>query len=100
MNDETTLVTRDPTIWEERAYALIRDEMKRRKMGFKQLSAKLTTLGVIESPAQVARKLTRKRFSAAFMLACLAALDVDAVVIGDKLNLVSRTAQTRASPPR
>lgn len=96
MNLETAVVTRDPTIWEERAYVLIRGEMRRRKISFKKLSARLVELGVRENPDQVARKLNRKRFSAAFMLACLTALGVDAVTMAFVLKLGTETQPRRA----
>jgi hypothetical protein len=74
-------------LWEERAYALLKDELRRRKISLKTLSVKLTALGLRQSQDQVTRKLNRKRFSAAFMLACLVALEVEAVRMRDVLKL-------------
>ncbi|MBO7752281.1 DUF6471 domain-containing protein [Burkholderia pseudomallei] len=62
--------------WEEEAKGLIEEEMDRCKIGYKQLSRMLEELGIEESPDQINRKVNRKRFSAAFLLACLHAMGV------------------------
>ncbi|MBB6317309.1 DUF6471 domain-containing protein [Paraburkholderia tropica] len=62
--------------WEEEAWGLIDEEMKRRNIRYKQLSRMLEELGINESPDQINRKVNRKRFSAAFLIACLCAMGV------------------------
>ena len=51
--------------------------MKQHKVGYKQLSRELEKFGIYESPGQLNRKVNRKKFSAAFLLACLEAIDPD-----------------------
>lgn len=65
--------------WEDRAKELLVDEMKRRGLSYKSLARRLEPYGIDETPDQINRKINRKRFSAAFMLACLAAMEVKTV---------------------
>jgi hypothetical protein len=65
--------------WEQTAAELIESEMIRRVITYKQLSRMLKRLGIEESPDQINRKVNRKRFSAAFLLACLSAMGVVSV---------------------
>jgi 3-mercaptopyruvate sulfurtransferase SseA len=53
--------------------------MMRRGIRYKQLSRMLEKLGIDESPDQINRKVTRKRFSAAFLVACLRAMGVETI---------------------
>lgn len=71
--------------WEDRAHELLRVEMKRRKMGYKELSRLLAPYGIEESPDQLNRKVNRKRFSAAFLFACLAAMEVTTIEMPEQL---------------
>jgi hypothetical protein len=65
--------------WEQTAKELIEIEMMRRGIRYKELSRMLQKVGIDESPDQINRKVTRKRFSAAFLVACLRAMDVDTI---------------------
>jgi hypothetical protein len=67
--------------WEEEAKGLIEEEMMRRDIRYKQLSRMLEKLGIYESPDQLNRKINRKRFSAAFLIACLRAMDVENIAL-------------------
>jgi Domain of unknown function (DUF6471) len=67
--------------WEEEAKGLIEEEMMRRGIRYKQLSRMLEKLGVYESPDQINRKINRKRFSAAFLIACLRAMSVESFTL-------------------
>lgn len=78
--------------WEEQAKALLLDGMRQRKLGYKELARRLERYGIEESADQINRKVNRKRFSAAFLLACLAAMDVDSVPIS---SLPKQTGQNR-----
>lgn len=65
--------------WEDTAKELIEREMIQRGIRYKQLSRMLAELGIDESPDQINRKVTRKRFSAAFFVACLRAMGVETI---------------------
>ncbi|WP_321785783.1 DUF6471 domain-containing protein [Paraburkholderia sp. J94] len=67
--------------WEEEAKGLIEEEMMRRGIRYKQLSRMLEQLGIYESPDQLNRKVNRKRFSAAFLIACLSAMGVQTITL-------------------
>jgi len=67
--------------WEQTAKELIEREMMRRGIRYKQLSKMLAELGIDESPDQINRKVNRKRFSAAFLVACLRAIGADTITI-------------------
>ncbi|WP_325048253.1 DUF6471 domain-containing protein [Achromobacter spanius] len=58
-------------------------EMKRRKVTYAELSARLATLGIRESAGSLNRKVNRRRFQAGFLLACLKALGVETLNIRD-----------------
>lgn len=72
--------------WEEEAKGLIEERMVRCKISYKQLSRLLEELGIEESPDQINRKVNRKRFSAAFLLACLRAMDVETISLKNELS--------------
>jgi 3-mercaptopyruvate sulfurtransferase SseA len=65
--------------WEQAAKEQIVWEMSRRDIRFKELSRLLENHGIHESPEQINRKINRKRFSAAFLLACMHAMGVEAI---------------------
>ncbi|AOJ77827.1 MULTISPECIES: DUF6471 domain-containing protein [Burkholderia] len=67
--------------WEETAKELIVEEMSRKRLTYKELARRLEQYGIDESPNQINRKVNRKRFSAAFLLACLAAMEVKSIRI-------------------
>ena len=69
--------------WEEEAKGLIEEEMMRRGIRYKQLSRMLEKLGINESPAQLNRKINRRRFPAAFLIACLRAMGVQAITLDE-----------------
>lgn len=60
--------------FETRAKNLLKGELKRRGVSYAQLVEKLAPLGVVETERNLANKLSRGGFSAAFMLQCLAAI--------------------------
>ncbi len=74
------------TPWEDRAKELLITEMGKRRMTYKELARRLEAYGIDELPDQVNRKVNRKRFSAAFLLACLAAMGVKSVVVPAQLG--------------
>ncbi|WMY11087.1 DUF6471 domain-containing protein [Paraburkholderia phenoliruptrix] len=61
--------------WEDEARELIVSRMDELKLSYKGLALRLERLGIVESSDQINRKINRKRFSAAFLLACLDAMD-------------------------
>lgn len=72
--------------WEDRAKEVLVTEMANRKLGYKELARLLEPFGIDETPDQINRKVNRKRFSAAFLLACLAAMRVETVDVPAQLG--------------
>lgn len=62
--------------WEERAANLLKAELKRRGVTYIQLVEKLADLGVADDERNIRNKLSRGKFTAAFMLQCLEAVGV------------------------
>lgn len=67
--------------WESKAREVLVSQMWHRRITYKDLSRRLEALGIDELPDQINRKVNRKRFSAAFFLACLSAMDVESLPI-------------------
>jgi 3-mercaptopyruvate sulfurtransferase SseA len=70
------------THWQERAKGLLKGELKRRGVSYKQLAEKLEEIGVRETDRNIANKLARGGFSAVFMIQCLEAIGCDTVRLG------------------
>lgn len=68
--------------WEQQAANLLKSELKRKGVTYGQLVEKLASIGIGEKEANVANKLSRGKFSAAFMLACLKAIGAVSITLG------------------
>ena len=66
----------DQNDWEKQAANLLKSELKRKGVTYAQLVEKLSHIGISEKEVNVANKLSRGKFSAAFMLACLKVIEV------------------------
>lgn len=60
--------------WEKMAANLLKAELKRKGVTYAQLVERLDAIGISEKEVNVANKLSRGKFSAAFMLQCLSAV--------------------------
>lgn len=60
--------------WEAMAANLLKAELKRKGVTYAQLVEKLAAIGISEKEANVANKLSRGKFTAAFLFQCLTAL--------------------------
>jgi hypothetical protein len=69
--DQTRYVMAEKTDWEARAANLLKAELKRQGVTYAQLVDRLAAIGVEEKEANIRNKLSRGKFSAAFLLACL-----------------------------
>jgi hypothetical protein len=65
--------------YEEKAKNLLKAEMKRRGLGYRDLAEKLTAMGVPETERNLANKISRGGFSGAFFLQCLDAIGCDSL---------------------
>lgn len=62
------------TDWEAKARGIIRAEMAKQNVTYSQLTERLESIGVHEDERNLRNKVSRGKFTAAFMLQCLAAL--------------------------
>ena len=68
---------KDQSEWETTAANLLKAELKRKGVTYAQLVEKLADIGISEKEVNVRNKLSRGKFTAAFMLQCLAAIGTD-----------------------
>ena len=64
----------EKTDWEMRAANLLKAELKRKGVTYAQLVGKLAAIGIDEKEANVRNKLSRGKFTAAYLLQCLEAI--------------------------
>jgi hypothetical protein len=62
--------------WEDEAKAMLRAEMARCKVSYRDLSARLKEIGVDENEQQLMNKIARGKFAFSFFLQCMCALGV------------------------
>ena len=60
--------------WEERVKGLLKAELKRRNVGYRELAEKLKAMGLPETERNIANKISRGGFTAAFFVECLVAI--------------------------
>lgn len=63
------------TDWEDAAKRLLRAEMAKRGVTYAQLVERLSEIGVPEDERNVRNKVSRGKFTAAFMLQCFKAME-------------------------
>lgn len=64
----------EKTDWEMMAANLLKAELKRKGVTYAQLVEKLAAIGVDEKEVNIRNKLSRGKFTAAFLLQCLEAI--------------------------
>jgi len=69
--------------WAKEARSLLKAELKRKEVGYKELANRLTDDGTPETEASVTNKISRGTFSAAFMIQCLRAIGCQTVRLND-----------------
>jgi hypothetical protein len=62
------------TDWAETAKSILKAELKRRNVSYRELAEKLTAMGIPETERNIANKISRGGFTAAFLLQCLMAI--------------------------
>lgn len=60
--------------WQDRVKGLLKAELKRKNVGYRELAEKLTALGIPETERNIANKISRGGFTAAFFIQCLSAI--------------------------
>jgi hypothetical protein len=75
------MATEDP--WALKARRLLKAELKKREVNYHQLVGRLAAMGVHETHASIANKISRGAFTAAFLLQCLEAIGCRTLAITD-----------------
>jgi Domain of unknown function (DUF6471) len=76
------MATKTPS-WEERAKRLLKAELARADIGYRDLAELLKKHGLQETEASISNKISRGTFSATFLLASLVAIGAEAVRMED-----------------
>ncbi|WP_332765953.1 DUF6471 domain-containing protein [Phenylobacterium sp.] len=63
--------------WTSHAKNLLKGELKRKGMSYRQLAERLTEMNIPENERNIANKISRGGFTAAFFLQCLEAMEID-----------------------
>jgi hypothetical protein len=69
--------------WGAKASRFIKAELKRADIGYKELAERLNSRGLEETETSITGKLARGTFAASFLLACLAALELEGIRLED-----------------
>ena len=69
-------MTKNLPEWEQKVQTLLKVEILKRNLTYKQVSEKLAEIGVQESEPNIRNKLARGTFSAVFLVQCLTAIGV------------------------
>lgn len=60
--------------WADRVKGILKAELKRRNVGYRDLAEKLSGLGIHETERNIANKISRGGFTAVFFIQCLIAI--------------------------
>lgn len=60
--------------WQDRVKGLLKAELKRRNVGYRELAEKLSAMGIPETEANIKNKISRGGFTAVFLIQCLEAI--------------------------
>lgn len=72
---------REEEEWSIRAAAFLKRKLRDQEVTYVELAKRLKKHGFKETEASITNKLKRGTFSATFMLACIAALELEGVLI-------------------
>lgn len=61
----------DKIDWAAEIKGLLKGELKRRNVSYQDLADRLKEIGVNETPANIANKISRGGFSAVFLVQCM-----------------------------
>ena len=69
--------------WAARVKGLLKAELKRRNIGYRELAKRLEPLGIKETERNIANKIARGSFTAIFLVQCLEAIGVKKLRLAD-----------------
>ena len=69
--------------WQDRVKGILKAELKRRNLGYRELAEKLGALGIRETELNIKNKISRGGFTAVFFVQCLVAIGAHSVSLAD-----------------
>ena len=78
-----------PEEWQDYVKGVLKAELKRRNISYKDLAAKLEPLGVSETERNIANKIARGSFTAVFFVQCLEAVGCHTVRLREPHDAVA-----------
>lgn len=69
--------------WTARAKNLLKGELKKRGVSYRELADKLTAMGIPETERNIANKISRGGFTGAFLIQCLTAVGANSLRLDD-----------------
>lgn len=73
----------DESEWQAKVKGLLKSELKRKNVGYRELAERLGALGVHDSERNIANKISRGSFTAVFLLQCLEAIGASSLRLQD-----------------
>lgn len=67
------------TDWHGRVKGLLKAELKKKNISYRALAELLTSMGIPETEANIANKISRGGFTAVFFVQCFAAIGVNTI---------------------
>lgn len=67
--------------WQERTKGILKAELKRRNLSYKQLAERLESMGIHETERNINNKISRGGFTAVFFVQCLVAIGARELVL-------------------
>lgn len=62
------------TEWQARVKGMLKSELKRKNVSYRELAERLAAMGVHDSERNIANKISRGGFTAVFLVQCLEAI--------------------------
>ena len=69
--------------WQGRVKGLLKAELKRRNLSYKDLAERLGALGIRETESNIKNKISRGGFTAVFFVQCLVAVGAQTIRLDD-----------------
>lgn len=69
--------------WQDRVKGILKAELKRRNVSYKQLAEKLEAMGIHETEKNINNKISRGGFTAVFFIQCLEAIGCQQLRLSD-----------------
>jgi hypothetical protein len=74
INTPATEITMPDKEWSDRVKGILKAELKRRNISYRQLAERLEAMGIHETERNINNKISRGGFTAAFFVQCLQAI--------------------------